>query len=173
MPSPIKLKQKPTTVADVLSLVAGLVGIVVPVAVSSKLRESALNANDYALLGVALLGLGTFIWSLKSDLRDRKRRKLRILSLTPFPARVADIKSSWGSEGEPTFELLLRRSDGSGVGGRDRWHDVDPPPHWAPHLTHEATLLVRWDDDLEHAFVDWDASEEYRGHAGYREGATS
>lgn len=161
--SPIKLKSRPTTTLELVGTGTALISFFVLIYLYNQP-----TSHDYILFVIAILGTIFSAFTLRSHLREKAKRRQRVLALPPFPARVIDIKSSWITEGQPTFSIVLRGQDGAGVGGDDRWHDVAPPPHWVPQLAEGTTLLVRWNDDLEHAFVDWDASKEYREQPGYR-----
>lgn len=159
MPSPLKLKQKPTTPREALGMGSGLIGTALLIAFFNGSAPS--YEGPFLVLGT--LGVLACIATVRHERLESGRRRRRVLAQDAFPARITDIQSSWPADGgEPLVKVTLCGLDGSDVGGAKRWHHVEPPPHWVSQLEEGTTLVIRWGDDLEHAFVDWDASNEYR-----------
>jgi len=166
----LKLRQQPTTPLELALMLVLLVAW--PMGISAAWGSLNGIAEPYEyVLGVPALPATVLAAFLARRTRKLERsRKKEIIDSGSVPVRVAAIQSEW-DDGNPTYRLQLFFTDsGKWVGEVGRWHTTEPPPHWTSRLRVGDCLLAFWDEDLESAAIDWEASEEYEPGGLYRDG---
>lgn len=145
----------------------GVVGMtpIIWAGINEALSGSVASGAGFAAASglFALLSALVFV----HEYRLHQRLELRVRNSPLLLTRVKELRSSWDGNDRPVFKLLLQCRDGSFVGGEKRFHTVRPKPEWVHRISKGITLLVRWEEGLKNAIVDWNASEEYQS-ATYR-----
>lgn len=146
---------------------AGMVSMtpIIWAGVDEAISGSVASGAGFAVAAGLFALLMAFI--IVHEYRLHQRLEARVRKSPLLPTRVKELKSSWDGDDRPVFQLLLQCQDGSFVGGEGRFHRVRPKPEWVHRISRGLPLVVRWDEELDNAIVDWNASEEYQS-ATYR-----